>query len=58
MVDTASRPTFEDFKNKALADPETSAAYDTLAPVYELKQKRIGMRKTAGYNVKIDFVHD
>lgn len=45
MVDTASRPTFEDFKNKALADPETSAAYDTLAPVYELKQKRIGMAR-------------
>jgi hypothetical protein len=39
-------------KNKALADPETRAAYDTL------KQKRIGMRKAAGYNVKIDFVYD
>lgn len=43
-----SRPTFEDFKNKALADPEVRKEYEALIPVYELKKKLIAIRKAAG----------
>ena len=43
-----SRPTFEDFKKKALSKPEVKNEYDKLTPEYELKLKLIKMRKEAG----------
>ena len=43
-----SRPTFEDFKKKALSNSEVKAEYDNLTPEYELKLKLIKMRKEAG----------
>jgi hypothetical protein len=39
-----SRPTFEDFKQKALANPEVKQAYDALSTIYTLR-KRL-MRKS------------
>jgi predicted transcriptional regulator len=43
-----SRPTFEEFKKKALADPDVRKEYEALIPVYELKKKLISIRKAAG----------
>jgi len=42
------RPTFEKFKEKALADPDARKEYETLAPIYELRKKLIAIRKKAG----------
>lgn len=44
-----SRPTFEEFKKEALSRPEVKAEYDRLAPAYELRQKLIKIRMTAGF---------
>ncbi|WP_300673456.1 helix-turn-helix transcriptional regulator [Desulfoluna sp.] len=43
-----SRPTFDDFKNKALKNPDVKAAYNDLAPEFELRRKLIEMRLAAG----------
>jgi DNA-binding XRE family transcriptional regulator len=43
-----TRPTFTDFKAKALANPEVKAQYDELAVAYELRKKLIAIRKEAG----------
>ncbi len=42
------RPTFKDFKDKALQNPDVRKEYDELAPTYELKKRLISMRKQAG----------
>ena len=44
-----SQPTLEDFKKEALSRPEVKAEYDRLAPAYELRQKMIEIRKSAGF---------
>ncbi|MFA6013289.1 MAG: helix-turn-helix transcriptional regulator [Desulfobacteraceae bacterium] len=43
-----ARPTYKDFKEKALRDPEIKAEYDALEPVYELRKKLIEMRTRKG----------
>ncbi|VFQ47388.1 helix-turn-helix domain-containing protein [Desulfoluna butyratoxydans] len=43
-----SRPTFDDFKKRALKNPEVKEAYDELAPEFELRRKLIEMRLAAG----------
>ena len=43
-----SRPTFDDFKKKALENPDAKEAYDDLAPEFELRRKLIEMRLAAG----------
>ena len=42
------RPTFDNFKKKALENPEVKAEYESLSAVYRLKKKLIGLRKKAG----------
>ncbi|VEN74063.1 XRE family transcriptional regulator (fragment) [Candidatus Desulfarcum epimagneticum] len=42
-----TRPTFSDFKIKALKDPETKAEYESLSTAYSLRKKLIGLRKNA-----------
>jgi phage-related protein/DNA-binding XRE family transcriptional regulator len=46
------RTTFEEFKKKALKDPEVKAKYDALAPEYQLRKKLIALRKKAGLTQK------
>ncbi|NQZ09821.1 MAG: helix-turn-helix domain-containing protein [Algicola sp.] len=43
-----TRPTFADFKTKALADPSVKTEYDELALSYELRKSLIGLRQEAG----------
>ena len=43
-----SRPTFNDFKKKALENPDVKAAYDEVAPTYAMKREMIAMRKEKG----------
>jgi transcriptional regulator with XRE-family HTH domain len=43
-----TRPTFYDFKNKALSDPDVRAEYESLSAAYHLRKKLIGLRKKAG----------
>jgi ribosome-binding protein aMBF1 (putative translation factor) len=42
------RPTYKDFKEKALKDPEFKKAYDALEEEYELRRQLIKMRKKSG----------
>ncbi len=42
------RPTFEDFKAKALRNPEVKAAYDEASAGYAMKRNMIAMRTPAG----------
>jgi DNA-binding XRE family transcriptional regulator len=44
----AKRPTFENFKKKALKDKAVAKAYDALAPEYALRAELIKMRHAAG----------
>jgi len=44
-----TRPTFEDFKKEALTQPGVMAAYEQLAPAYELRKKLIEIRLAAGF---------
>ena len=44
----SNRPTFEDFKAKALAAPEVQAEYVALSAAFEMKRSMIAMRKAAG----------
>jgi hypothetical protein len=39
------RPTFEEFREKALKKPAVKAEYDALGPAFEMKRKMIAMRK-------------
>ena len=43
-----NRPTFHDFKKKALSDPDVRAEYESLSAAYHLREKLIGLRKKAG----------
>lgn len=43
-----TRPTFKNFKKQALKRPGVKAAYDELAPAYELRKKLIALRQSAG----------
>ena len=43
-----NRPTFEDFKKEAMADPEFKKEYEMLAPVWELRKKLIMLRIKEG----------
>jgi DNA-binding XRE family transcriptional regulator len=42
-----TRPTFKDFKKKALKDPVIEEEYDKLKAIYDIKLKLIKMRKEA-----------
>jgi hypothetical protein len=42
------RPTFEDFREKALKKRAFKAEYEPLGPAFEMKRKMIAMRKEAG----------
>ena len=44
-----TRPTLAQFKQKALADPEVSKAYDACALDYKLRKKLIILREKAGF---------
>ena len=43
-----SRPTFQNFKKKALSDPGVKAEYESLSAAYHLRKKLISLRKRAG----------
>lgn len=43
-----SRPTFEEFREKALANPDVKKEYEALAVVYDLRIKLIELRQQAG----------
>jgi DNA-binding XRE family transcriptional regulator len=43
-----TRPSFKDFKKKALKDPEFKKEYETMAPVWELRKKLITLRIKEG----------
>jgi len=43
-----TRPTFHDFKKKALRDSDVRAEYESLSAAYHLRKKLIGLRKKAG----------
>ncbi|MCB9983396.1 MAG: helix-turn-helix transcriptional regulator [Rhodospirillales bacterium] len=43
-----TRPTFEDFKKKALQDKAVAAEYEVLKPEYALREQLIKMRCAAG----------
>lgn len=45
----ADRPTFEDFKDRALKNPDVKTAYDEAAPAYAMKRDMIAMRKAKGF---------
>jgi DNA-binding XRE family transcriptional regulator len=42
-----NRPTFENFRKKALLDDEIREEYEKLKPLYDIKLKLIKMRKEA-----------
>lgn len=42
------RPTLKNMRAKALTDPSVKAAYDELAPAFDMKRQMIAMRKAAG----------
>lgn len=43
-----TRPTFSEFKQKALANSEVKKEYDALSPVYKLRKQLIALRTKAG----------
>ena len=43
-----TRPTFSDFKKKALKNPKVRAEYEELELAYELRKQLITLRKEAG----------
>ena len=47
-----TRPTFESFKQKALADPEFRAEYEATRPEFEIKNMLIGIRMQAGLSLE------
>ncbi|MEA3383409.1 MAG: helix-turn-helix transcriptional regulator [Campylobacterota bacterium] len=42
-----NRPTYKDFKKKALMDEEIKEGYEKLKPLYDIKLQLIKMRKDA-----------
>ncbi|MEM1141472.1 MAG: helix-turn-helix transcriptional regulator [Pseudomonadota bacterium] len=45
---THKRPTFKNFKSKALADSATAKEYESLSTVFDMKRQMIAMRTEAG----------
>jgi DNA-binding XRE family transcriptional regulator len=43
-----ARPTFDQFRKKALKKPEVKAEYDALEPIYAMKRQMIALRQAAG----------
>jgi len=43
-----SRPSFKEFKKKALANPAVKKEYEELVPAYEIRKKLIKLRTTKG----------
>ena len=43
-----TRPTFDEFRQKALANSEVRKEYDALSPVYKLRKQLIALRTKAG----------
>ena len=43
-----TRPTFDEFRQKALANSEVRKEYDALSPVYKLRKQLIALRIKAG----------
>ena len=43
------RPSFKEFKQKALSNPDVAKEYYELAPAYALRKKLIQIRKNAGF---------
>ena len=43
-----NRPSMDDFRKKALSQPEVKAEYDALSYLYQMKRKMIALRKEAG----------
>ena len=43
-----TRPTFKDFKKKALQNEKVKQEYEQLEPAYELRKKMIALRKKSG----------
>lgn len=43
-----ARPTFEQFRKKALKKRGVKAEYDALAPAFEMKRRMIALRQAAG----------
>ena len=43
-----TRPTFQEFKKKALAGPQVRKEYEALSMAYDLRKKLIKLRKRAG----------
>ena len=44
----SKRPTIEQFRKKALKNPDVKAEYDALSAAFEMKRQMITMRKKAG----------
>ena len=42
------RPTFDQFRKKALREPDVKAAYDAIAPVCKMKRLMMKLRQAAG----------
>ena len=47
-----ARPTLAGFKKKALENPEVRVEYEALSPAYELRKKRVALRKAAKARVR------
>lgn len=45
----SKRRTFEQFRDKALQNPEVQAEYEALSAAFEMKRRMIAMRKKAGF---------
>ena len=43
-----TRPTFKEFKKKALAHPKVKEEYESLSAAYDLRKNLIRLRKEAG----------
>jgi hypothetical protein len=46
------RPTFKDFKQKALQDPDIRKEYENLKPIFEIKKQLIKVRLKRGLTQK------
>ena len=44
----SKRPTFKQFRKKALRDPKVCAEYDALEAAFDMKRQMIALRKEAG----------
>lgn len=42
------RPTLARFREKAMENPDVQAAYEAMAPTFEVKRRMIALRKQAG----------